>query len=98
MIINGTRAWINISLPSMRPYAVGTLYPLDSTPSSHPENSGEKNMQTIKQKLSLSKETKGTYVYKDDNEQAAVSTLYIAKAAFNGKPPATVTLSIETTA
>ena len=41
----------------------------------------------IKTNLSLEKETKGTFVYKNSKPKAPISTLYISKDAFEGETP-----------
>ena len=46
-------------------------------------------------KLTKARDTKGTYVYKDDSENAPIQSLYIRKSAFSGEAPEGITLTIE---
>ena len=46
-------------------------------------------------KLALAKSTKRTHVYSTTEERVPVSTVYVNKIAFNGEPPANVTLTIK---
>ena len=53
-------------------------------------------MQPIHIALTLGKETKGTYRFENDDNEAAVSTLYVRKDAFKGeKPPQSIRLLVE---
>tara|TARA_R110000764_G_scaffold43177_3_gene97032 strand:- start:245 stop:412 length:168 start_codon:yes stop_codon:yes gene_type:complete len=45
---------------------------------------------SIKIKMSLAKSTKGTHVYKCDDSDAAISSLYIKKESLNKTPPETI--------
>lgn len=44
-------------------------------------------MKQIKQRFKLAKETKNTYVYNALKEDAAVTTIYIQRSHFEGRPP-----------
>lgn len=44
--------------------------------------------------LKATKETKGTYVYGTDDDTAAVSSLYIKKAAFKDGAPKAISVTI----
>lgn len=46
-------------------------------------------------KLTKARDTKGTYVYKDDSDNAPIQSLYIKKSAFTGDAPSSITLTIE---
>lgn len=46
--------------------------------------------------MKRSKETKGTFVYTCDDEDAAVPTLYVKKHAFDDKAPKVIKLTIST--
>ena len=50
---------------------------------------------SIKIKMSLAKSTKGTHVYKCDDSNAAISSLYIKKESLNKIPPKTITVTVE---
>ena len=53
-------------------------------------------MQPIHVTLMLGKETKGTYRFESEDQEAAVSTLYIRKETFGGaKPPQSIRLLVE---
>ena len=45
--------------------------------------------------LTKDRDTKGTYVYKNNDQGAAVPSLYIKKSAFEGEAPASIKLTIE---
>jgi len=45
--------------------------------------------------MQLTKNTKGTHVYTNDEEGVAVPTLYIKKSALPKQPPQVVTLTIK---
>lgn len=50
----------------------------------------------IKLMMSLEKETKGTFVYKSDMKDTAISTLYIRKEAFAAiKAPESIEVTVE---
>ena len=51
-------------------------------------------MEPIKVPMVLKKTTKGTYVYDANFENAAITTVYVKKAAFADKPPTDITLTI----
>ncbi len=46
-------------------------------------------------KLKFKKSTKGTHVYEDDSEDAAIPTVYIKRHALPDKPPEKITVTIE---
>lgn len=48
----------------------------------------------IAAEMEFTKSTKGTHVFTDSNENAPVTTLYIQRSAFQGDPPANITLNI----
>ena len=45
-------------------------------------------------KLTLSKSTKGTHVYANDDEGAAVSTVYIKRSSLPQTPPPVIEMTI----
>lgn len=45
--------------------------------------------------LKKSRDTPGTFVYKDNSDNAPIQSLYIRKSAFKGDSPETITLTIE---
>ena len=49
----------------------------------------------MKIKMSKSRDTKGTYVYKNDDEGAAIRSLYITKSAVPGDAPDEITVEIK---
>jgi hypothetical protein len=58
----------------------------------------EEETMKITTTLKRDKETKGTVVFSNETEGTPVSTLYVAKSAFDGKLPAedaTVTVTLE---
>jgi len=52
-------------------------------------------MNPIKVKLTLGKETKGTYRFENEEADYPIPTLYIRKSAFSGKPPQVIRLVVE---
>lgn len=50
-------------------------------------------MTPLKIKMTLAKSTKGTHVYK--SEENVIPTLYIRKAALSKEPPKSITVIIE---
>ena len=52
-------------------------------------------MKQIKLELNKIKETKGTFVYGSDKEDAPIPSVYIKKAAFPDGAPAKIKLTIE---
>jgi hypothetical protein len=44
--------------------------------------------------MSLTKETKGTFVFAADRDDAVVTTVYVRKAAFPDGAPAAITLTV----
>ena len=49
----------------------------------------------IKVNMKMSRDTKGTFVYKDDTDNTPVPSIYIRKSAFKGEAPKQITLTIE---
>ena len=51
----------------------------------------------MKTTLTLSRETKGTHVFKNDKDDAPIPSLYIAKSAFSdpSNPPKEITVEIK---
>lgn len=45
--------------------------------------------------LKFKKSTKGTHVYEDEHDDAAIPTVYIKRHALPTKPPETVKVTIE---
>ena len=45
--------------------------------------------------MEWSKSTKGTEVYRSDEDGAAITTLYVGKSAFKGEAPQTITVTIK---
>lgn len=45
--------------------------------------------------MTFKKETKGTYVYENSEEDAPITVLYVKKAPFKGKPPETISVTIQ---
>lgn len=52
-------------------------------------------MKSIKVNLTKARDTKGTFVYKDDSDNTPVPSIYIRKSAFKGEAPERITLTIE---
>lgn len=48
----------------------------------------------MKIKMKLGRDTKGTYVYKNESDDAAIQSLYIKKSAVTGEAPAEITVEI----
>jgi hypothetical protein len=48
----------------------------------------------MKTTLKLTRDTKNTQVYKNDEDGAPIPSLYIDKAAFKKEPPKTITVEI----
>lgn len=55
-----------------------------------PETSSE-----ISVTMTFKKETPGTFVFHDENEEALIPSLYIRKAAFGGVAPKSITLTVK---
>lgn len=54
-------------------------------------------MTSIRVKMNLMKETKGTFVFNAKDEKAAIPTLYIKKSAFpEQKAPENIVVTLET--
>lgn len=51
--------------------------------------------KSIKVKMSLGKSTKGTHVYKSEEKDTAISSLYINKESLSDKPPKMITVTVE---
>lgn len=50
----------------------------------------------VKTTLKFNKETKGTHVFKNEDDNAPIASLYVSKEAFKGKePPKTITVEIK---
>lgn len=49
----------------------------------------------MKTTLKHERETKGTHVYKNDDPDAPIPSLYIKKSAFSKEAPATLTIDIK---
>lgn len=49
----------------------------------------------MKTTLKLERDTKRTNVYKNDEDDAPIPSLYIAKSAFKGDAPKTITVEIK---
>jgi len=49
----------------------------------------------MKIKMNLGRDTKGTYVYKNDEDGTPISSLYIKRDAVKGEPPKTITVEIK---
>lgn len=49
----------------------------------------------IETELKLDRDTKGTFVYKNAEDDAPVPSLYVKKSAFSGDAPKKITLTIE---
>lgn len=54
-----------------------------------------KDKNAVTTKLTKARDTKGTYVYKNEEDNAPVPSLYIKKSAFKGDPPESIKLIIE---
>jgi hypothetical protein len=48
----------------------------------------------MKTKLKLERDTKGTFVFKNDEDNAPIPSLYIKKAVFKGDAPKSITVEI----
>lgn len=44
--------------------------------------------------MNLERDTKGTHVYVNEDEDTEIMTLYIRKSAFGGDAPATITVKV----
>jgi hypothetical protein len=49
----------------------------------------------VKIEMKLGRDTKGTYVYKNDSDDASIPSLYIKKAAVKGDAPDKITVEIK---
>lgn len=44
--------------------------------------------------MTLGRDTKGTFVYKNDADDAPIPSLYIKKTAFTGNAPQSITITV----
>lgn len=49
----------------------------------------------MKVKMTKERDTKGTFVYKNNEDGAAIPSLYIKKSSVTGDPPAEITVEIK---
>lgn len=49
----------------------------------------------FKIKLTKDRDTKGTFVYKNADDDATIPSLYIKKSAFKGDAPESITVTVE---
>jgi hypothetical protein len=49
----------------------------------------------MKTKLTLERDTKGTFVYKNDEDNAPIRSLYISRSAVKGEAPKSITIEIK---
>jgi len=49
----------------------------------------------IKIKMTKDRDTKGTFVYKNNDDGTAIRSLYITKSAITGEAPAEITVEIK---
>lgn len=49
----------------------------------------------MKTTLKLDRETKGTFVYKDESDGAPIPSVYIKKSAITGDAPQSITIEIK---
>lgn len=49
----------------------------------------------MKIKMTKNRDTKGTFVYKNDEDGSAIRSLYITKSAVKGDPPEEITVEIK---
>lgn len=49
----------------------------------------------MKIKMKLERDTKGTFVYKNSDDDASIPSLYIKKSAVSGEAPAEITVEIK---
>lgn len=49
----------------------------------------------MKIKMKLGRDTKGTYVYKNEDQDASIQSLYIKKSAVSGDAPEEITVEIK---
>jgi hypothetical protein len=52
-----------------------------------------KGNQLFETKLKLGRDTKGTFVYKNDSDDAPIPSLYIKKSSIKGDAPETITIT-----
>lgn len=56
----------------------------------------KKNETTgFKTTLKQARDTKNTFVFKNESDDAPIPSLYIAKSAFTGDAPKTITVSVD---
>lgn len=53
-----------------------------------------KNKDGLTVKMTKKRDTKGTYVYGNEDDGSAIRSLYITKSAVDGEPPAEITVII----
>lgn len=49
----------------------------------------------MKIKMNLERDTKGTFVYKAEDDDAAITSVYVKKAGVKGDAPKSITLDIK---
>jgi hypothetical protein len=49
----------------------------------------------VKLKMTFNRETKGTFVYKNDSQDAAIKSLYVTRGAVQGDAPKEITVEIK---
>jgi hypothetical protein len=53
-----------------------------------------KEVVGFKTKLTKARDTKNTFVFKNDSDDAPIPSLYIAKSAFGGEAPESITVEV----
>lgn len=53
-----------------------------------------KNDSGFNTTMTLGRDTKGTFVYKNDAEDTPIPSLYIKKSAFKGEAPQSITITV----
>lgn len=54
----------------------------------------EKKSAGFKTKLTKARDTKNTFVFKNESDDAPIPSLYIAKSAFEGDAPESITVEV----
>lgn len=54
----------------------------------------DKKEAGFKTKLTKARDTKNTYVFKNESDDAPIPSLYIAKSAFDGDAPESITVTV----
>lgn len=49
----------------------------------------------MKVKMNLERDTKGTFVYKSEDDDAAITSVYVKKSGVKGEAPKAITLEIK---